>query len=462
MQPILAGERIYIILDHRRKWIRTVKPNQQFHSDKGYFDFNDIIGKLPGQTFVLRPHHRKVAILKPLLSDFIFHMTRQSQIIYPEDIGSILIYGNTKPDSKILEAGTGSGTVTGILANFSQPQGHIYSFDIRESALKQAKRNIEHMGMKDNTTVELGDILTQDFNFSALDFIMLDLATPWLAVPRVKKYLNQKSGKLCLFSPTLEQVKKNVNALIQNQFHWHRTFELLKRSYQVKPNATRPLGRMVGHTGYMTYGAFSSVDEELKSIGFDHFYSPENLGNLFIYAQFTLNRKILVITSNKSPIVGILQHWFQNSDNFSFIKSDNGDDQLEQIGELEKAEDVSLFDIICLDNCYSEEIFLKSTPLLRNGGVFCGLHMDIEKAKAFHLSLEKAKFYDLSTSEIIKREIKVNLAENSTSSHILPNFGFITFSRKVEDNIQLKEGKPPTFEKVDMVLDVGLNTYKEK
>ena len=456
MQPIRAGERIYLILDHHRKWIRTANPTQQFHSDKGFIDFKDVIGKHPGQTFLLSPYHRKVAILRPLLSDFIFHMKRQSQIIYPEDIGSILIYGNARPNSQILEAGTGSGTVTGILANFSQPDGHIYSFDIRESALKQAKKNIEHMGMKEHTTVDLGNILEKDYNFENINFIMLDLATPWLAVPRVKKYLDPVKGRICLFSPTLEQVKKNINALIQNQFQWYKTFELMKRFYQVKQNATRPLGRMVGHTGYMTYGAFSSVDKKLQEIGFDDLYSPENLGNLFIYAQFTLDRKILILTKDRSQLQQILTLWFQNTNNITFQDISNNED-MEDFSEVAENQDTSEFDIICLNNCYSEPLFLKSIGILRNGGVFCGIHSDLEHAKQFHLTLHKANFYDLSTSEIIKREIKVDLAKGITYSQILPNYGFITFGRKVKDNIQIKEGPPIKPEKVDMILDVGRN-----
>ncbi|MCK4780856.1 MAG: hypothetical protein KAT57_11730, partial [Candidatus Lokiarchaeota archaeon] len=32
------------------------------------------------------------------------------------------------------------------------------------------------------------------------------------------------------------------------------TYELIKRKIQVKENATRPEVRMIGHTGYLTFG----------------------------------------------------------------------------------------------------------------------------------------------------------------------------------------------------------------
>ncbi|MCF2141724.1 MAG: methyltransferase domain-containing protein [Candidatus Lokiarchaeota archaeon] len=454
MQPIEEGERVYIILDPRRKWIRSVKSSQQFHSDKGFLEYEEIIGKLPGQTFLLKPFHRKVAILRPLISDFIFHMKRQSQIIYPEDIGSILIYGGVNPKSKILEAGTGSGTVTSILAHFCQPNGHVYSFDIRETALNQAKKNIEFMGMTHQTTVDLGNILENDYDFQNINFIMLDLATPWLAVPKVKKYLHPTNGRMCLFSPTLEQVKKNIKALSSEHFSWYCTYELLKRFYQVKPNATRPIGRMVGHTGYLTYAAFYSLDDSLHNIGFNDLYSPENLGNLCIYAQFTQNRRILVVTQNQSPFKKILEKTLQNLTNFTFIFVSQDTDEISQLNEIESQQ---LFDVICIDNCYFEKLFEKSAEYLENGGVFCGIHENIEKAKEFHLAMIEAHYYDITTSEIIKREIRINEVDKKTTTHILSNKGFLTLGRKVLDKIEIKEGAPKTPENVEMVLEVGRN-----
>ncbi|WP_457556861.1 tRNA (adenine-N1)-methyltransferase [Candidatus Harpocratesius sp.] len=454
MQAIEEGERVYIILDPRRKWIRTVKSSQQFHSDKGFLEYKEIIGKLPGQTFLLKPFHRKVAVLRPLISDFIFHMKRQSQIIYPEDIGSILIYGGVGPKSNVLEAGTGSGTVTSILAHFCQPNGHVYSFDIRENALNQAKKNISFMGMTHQTTVNLGDILENDYNFQNIHFIMLDLATPWLAVPKVKKYLHPTKGRICLFSPTLEQVKKNINALSSEHFSWYRTYELLKRFYQVKTNATRPIGRMVGHTGYLTYGAFYSLDESLQNIGFNDLYSPENLGNLFIYAQFTQNRKILVVTQIQSPLKRILEKTLQNLSNFTFIFVSQQTDEIPQLNEIKSQQ---FFDVICIDDCYFENLFVEFTNYLENGGVFCGIHENIEDAKEFHLAMIEAHYYDITTSEIIKREIRINKEDKKTNSHILSNKGFLTLGRKILDKIEIKEGAPKIPENVEMILEVGRN-----
>jgi tRNA (adenine57-N1/adenine58-N1)-methyltransferase len=75
---------------------------------------------------------------------------------------------------------------------------------------------------------------------------------PWRAIEKIKQYL-KLSGTLTSFSPTIEQVKKTSSALQENGFYEINTYELIKRKFQVKENATHPEVRMIGHTGYMTF-----------------------------------------------------------------------------------------------------------------------------------------------------------------------------------------------------------------
>ena len=108
---------VYIVYDKRRKWIRKVEKDKEFHCDRGHLNFNEIIGKDFGITVKLEPYGNKIYIFKPLPSDIITKMDRASQIIYPEDIGLILMYTGIGPGSIVVEAGTGSGSLTSIIAN---------------------------------------------------------------------------------------------------------------------------------------------------------------------------------------------------------------------------------------------------------------------------------------------------------------------------------------------------------
>jgi len=86
-----------------------------------------------------------------------------------------------------------------------------------------------------------------------VDSVVLDIAEPWNAIKKAKSYLKQ-SGTIVSFSPTIEQVKKTTFALREHSFIEIVTYELIKRKIQVKKNATRPEVRMIGHTGYLTFG----------------------------------------------------------------------------------------------------------------------------------------------------------------------------------------------------------------
>jgi tRNA (adenine57-N1/adenine58-N1)-methyltransferase len=179
-------------------------------------------------------------------------MSRKTQIIYPEDAGLILIYSGIGPGYKVIEAGCGSGALSCILGNYVKPNGHIYSYDIREKSLKKAKENVLNAHLEETISINYGNILEDDLNLSNIDSVVLDMPQPWEAIEKVKNYL-KLSGTLVSFSPTIEQVKKTTFALKKHGFFEINSFELIKRKLQVKENATRPEVRMIGHTGYITF-----------------------------------------------------------------------------------------------------------------------------------------------------------------------------------------------------------------
>jgi tRNA (adenine57-N1/adenine58-N1)-methyltransferase len=179
-------------------------------------------------------------------------MSRKTQIIYPEDAGLILMYTGISPGSVVIEAGSGSGALTCILGNYIRPNGYIFSYDVREKSLKRAKTNVLKAGLSDFVSIQYGDIINDDLGHENVDSVVLDMPQPWMAIEKVKQYL-KLSGTLVSFSPAIEQVKKTTLALRENEFYEINTYELIKRKYQVKSNATHPEVRMIGHTGYMTF-----------------------------------------------------------------------------------------------------------------------------------------------------------------------------------------------------------------
>lgn len=253
---IKENDLIFLILDQKRRWLVQVKSGGSFHTHRGIIEFDDIIGKNYGSVIFSKPYNTqgyKFFVLRPLPSDYILHMSRKTQIIYPEDAGLILVYSGISPSSVIIEAGCGSGALTCILGNFVRPNGHIYSYDINQKSIRRATLNVEKAELEDVVTIQYGDILNDDFDHKNVDVIVLDMATPWDAIKKIKKYLKY-SGTVVSFSPTIEQVKKTVSSMKEQKFVEVNTYELIKRKIQVKENATRPEIRMIGHTGYLTFG----------------------------------------------------------------------------------------------------------------------------------------------------------------------------------------------------------------
>ncbi|MHA2283516.1 MAG: tRNA (adenine-N1)-methyltransferase [Promethearchaeota archaeon] len=255
-ETIKENDLIFLVLDDKRRWIVPVKSGDTFHTHKGIIEFDDIIGQKFGTVVFSKPYETqgyKFHILKPLLSDYVLHMIRKTQIIYPEDAGMIILYSGIQPGSIVIEAGCGSGALTCILGNYIRPKGHLYSYDIREKSLKRAKKNIIRAGLQEFVSIMHGNIITDALNHTDVDTVVLDIAEPWDAIKNAKMYLKQ-SGTIVSFSPTIEQVKKTTFALREHKFVEINTYELIKRKIQVKKNATRPEVRMIGHTGYLTFG----------------------------------------------------------------------------------------------------------------------------------------------------------------------------------------------------------------
>jgi len=51
-------------------------------------------------------------VLRPTLADVVLKMPRGAQVIYPKDLGAILVAADIGPGQRVLEAGVGSGALS--------------------------------------------------------------------------------------------------------------------------------------------------------------------------------------------------------------------------------------------------------------------------------------------------------------------------------------------------------------
>jgi tRNA (adenine57-N1/adenine58-N1)-methyltransferase len=252
------GSLIFIFLDAKRNWIRRAKAGEAFHSNKGIIEYDDLIGR-PFGIKVLSHQGKEFQIHKPSQTDIQIAMGRNTQIIYPKDAGTILIEAQINAGSRVVESGTGSGALTGILSRAVGKNGHVYTYEIREDMYRGAKKNLEKYDLVENVAMYNQDIL-EGIRESDVDAVVLDLATPWELVDEAHRVL-KPSSYIASYSPTIEQIMKTCKALGESG-HWGmiKTLEVLQREIMVREGKTRPPTWMVGHTGYMTFARNMAED----------------------------------------------------------------------------------------------------------------------------------------------------------------------------------------------------------
>src|SRR3546814_10222620 len=104
---VRAGEQVRLIDTKKRRYLRTLTEGKEFHSHSGIVTHDAVIGSPEGTTF-RSSHGMYYTAIRPTLSDFIFKMPRGAQVIYPKDLGAILMHADIFPGARILESGVGS------------------------------------------------------------------------------------------------------------------------------------------------------------------------------------------------------------------------------------------------------------------------------------------------------------------------------------------------------------------
>jgi tRNA (adenine57-N1/adenine58-N1)-methyltransferase len=246
------GSLVTLIDRKGRRYLIQLNASNTFHSHKGILPHSNIIGVREG-TRVETSEGMEFLVISPTYEEYVLKMPRKATIIYPKDIGHILVYGDIFPGATVMEAGVGSGALTLMLLRAVGPHGKVISYEVREEAAQTAQKNIENFapGMTDQWSLTIGDITTHTAD-QVVDRIVLDLPEPWKVIPTALDTLID-GGIFLTYVPTTLQIQKVVESLQEtNVFGMISTFEVMHRNWDVSPNSVRPTHRMVAHTGFIT------------------------------------------------------------------------------------------------------------------------------------------------------------------------------------------------------------------
>ena len=251
---LVAGERVLLIDRKDRRYLIRLVSGATFQTHAGVVAHDEIIGGGEGVEVSARRKDgkesttRRLLVLRPTLSDLVVKMPRGAQVIYPKDLGAIIMNADLYPGARVLEAGVGSGALSMVALRAGCV---VTGYEIREDFAARARSNVEAaLGRDASYRVEVRDVY-DGIDEKFLDRILLDLPEPWRALPHAKSAL-RTGGILLSYLPSINQTAELRAQLPAFGFGLAESVEVLQRSWHIEGRSVRPDHRMVAHTGFLT------------------------------------------------------------------------------------------------------------------------------------------------------------------------------------------------------------------
>jgi tRNA (adenine57-N1/adenine58-N1)-methyltransferase len=249
MQPI--GYRTVVLMDRKkREHMISLKEKGRFSSQHGFIEHADIAAS-PAGAILKSTGGEYFTVFPVTYRDYVMHIKRQAQIIYPKDTAAILMWGDIGGDMRVLESGIGQGALSIAILNVLAKEGHLTSYEIRQDFADMSKKFISgFLGYTpENHTVEVRDIY-QGID-GVYDRVLLDLPEPWQVVQHLENSL-VNGGILVSYLPTVLQVKTLADTLRESgRFTRIEIFELILRPWKAEGLSVRPEMWIYNHSAFL-------------------------------------------------------------------------------------------------------------------------------------------------------------------------------------------------------------------
>nr|WP_297425219.1 tRNA (adenine-N1)-methyltransferase [uncultured Actinotalea sp.] len=249
------GERVQLTDPRGRLHTITLAAGATFHTHKGYFRHDELIGA-PEGSVVVNSGGIEYLALRPLLADAVLSMPRGAAVVYPKDAGQIVTMGDIYPGARVVEAGVGSGALTMSLLRAVGDGGQLHSIERREDFAAIARANVENFfgGPHPAWRLSIGDlseVLPTVAEPGSVDRVVLDMLAPWENVDAVARAL-APGGVLVAYVATTTQLSRLAEDLrADGRFTEPQAWESMVRGWHLEGLAVRPQHRMIGHTGFL-------------------------------------------------------------------------------------------------------------------------------------------------------------------------------------------------------------------
>ncbi len=252
------GDLVLLVDDKNRQQVLRLAEGEVFHTHAGGLSHDDVLGATEG-VMIRSSRGSRYRALRPGLAEFVLNMRRGAQVIYPKDLGPILMLADIAPGQRVLESGVGSGALSMALLRAG---AHVLGYEIRPDFARRAVNNVraflgpEALGRYEVVLADCYEGFTADGTAGVrpggLDRVLLDLPEPWRVVEHARQAL-RPGGILLAYTPSVIQVSHLRKSLSSATWGMATTCEVLQRAWHVVGDAVRPDHRMVGHTGFLTH-----------------------------------------------------------------------------------------------------------------------------------------------------------------------------------------------------------------
>ncbi|MDT0165029.1 tRNA (adenine-N1)-methyltransferase [Actinotalea sp. AC32] len=253
--PLRVGERVQLTDPRGRLHTVTLATGATFHTHKGYFRHDELIGAPEGSVVTSSGGVTYLA-LRPLLADNVLSMPRGAAVVYPKDAGQVVAMADIYPGARVVEAGVGSGALTMSLLRAVGDQGYLHSIERREDFAAIARANVEGFFAAPHpawrlSVGDLSDVLPVAEQPGSVDRVVLDMLAPWENLEAVATAL-APGGVLVAYVATTTQLSRLAEDLRDDgRFTEPTAWETMLRGWHLEGLAVRPQHRMIGHTGFL-------------------------------------------------------------------------------------------------------------------------------------------------------------------------------------------------------------------
>ncbi|MBX8635948.1 MAG: hypothetical protein KIS30_03395 [Thermoplasmata archaeon] len=196
---------------------------------------------IAGKAFLLLP---------PTLDDLLDGLSRGPQIIMAKDAAQIIHCLSIHSGSRVVEGGSGSGSLTIALLHAVFPLGEVVTVELRTDHIRLARENVTGCGLQSCWRPVIADVRKPLLPDSA-DAMVLDMPDPWEALHAACITL-RPGGMLAVYSPTINQTERTVVSAVDGCLLHEKSFEVILRKLEIASGASRHSFDTLGHTGYVS------------------------------------------------------------------------------------------------------------------------------------------------------------------------------------------------------------------